>query len=68
MNVATVAAPTVTHAAVDTATLDAKVTINDLNFFYGDARALKNISMSLYENKATACGRRWGRSTLPCSC
>ena len=24
------------------------------NFFYGDARALKNISMSLYENKVTA--------------
>ena len=34
--------------------LDAKVSIRDLNFFYGDARALKNISLSLYENKVTA--------------
>jgi phosphate transport system ATP-binding protein len=49
-----VAVPTVAHAAVDPANLDAKVTIRDLNFYYGDARALKNISLSLYENKATA--------------
>jgi phosphate transport system ATP-binding protein len=54
MNVATVAAPTVTRAAVDTAGLVPKVSIKDLNFFYGDARALKNISLSLYENKVTA--------------
>jgi phosphate transport system ATP-binding protein len=31
-----------------------KVAINDLSFFYGDARALKNISLSLYSNKVTA--------------
>ena len=54
MNVASVAVPTVTHAAVDTAGLLAKVSLRDLNFFYGDARALKNISLSLYENKVTA--------------
>jgi phosphate transport system ATP-binding protein len=42
------------HAGVDPAGLDAKITIRDLNFYYGDARALKNISLSLYENKATA--------------
>ncbi len=54
MNMPSVAVPTVTHAAVDPASLDAKVTIRNLDFFYGDARALKNISLSLYENKATA--------------
>ena len=41
-------------AAVDRAGLADKVSIRDLNFFYGDARALKSISMSLYENKVTA--------------
>src|SRR5437660_724787 len=54
MNVPSVAIPTVTRVAVDPAGLDAKVTIRDLNFFYGDARALKDISLKLYRNKATA--------------
>ena len=54
MNVASVAVPTVTHAAIDTAGLADKISIRDLDFFYGDARALKNISLSLYENKVTA--------------
>ena len=31
-----------------------KVTIKNLEFFYGDSRALKSISLSLYANKATA--------------
>src|SRR5947207_9213744 len=54
MSMPSVAVPAVAHAAIDPATLDAKVTIRDLNFFYGDARALKNISLPLYANKATA--------------
>ena len=54
MNVASVSVPRVTHAAVDPAGLDAKVTIRDLNFYYGDARALKDISLLLYQNEATA--------------
>jgi phosphate transport system ATP-binding protein len=54
MNVAAVSVPNVTHAAVDTAGLTDKVTIRNLEFFYGDSRALKGISMSLYENKVTA--------------
>jgi phosphate transport system ATP-binding protein len=54
MNVASVAVPAVTHAAVDTAGLGEKVTIRALNFYYGDSRALKDISLSLYENKVTA--------------
>ena len=37
MNVASVAVPTVAHAAIDTAGLAAKVSIRDLDFFYGDA-------------------------------
>jgi phosphate transport system ATP-binding protein len=55
MSIATVVAPTqVTHAPVDRATLDERLTIRNLNFYYGDSRALKDISMSLYENKVTA--------------
>src|SRR5437763_9229104 len=54
MSMPSVAVPAVAHAAIDPATLDAKVTIRDLNFYYGDARALKDISLSLYANKTTA--------------
>jgi phosphate transport system ATP-binding protein len=54
MSMPTVAAPTVTHDAVDTAGLIDKVTIRNLNFYYGDARALKDISLSLFQNKTTA--------------
>jgi len=51
---ATVAAPTATHAGVDTAGLAEKIAIRNLEFFYGDSRALKGISLSLYANKTTA--------------
>jgi phosphate transport system ATP-binding protein len=54
MNDASVAIPTVTHAPIDRSGLADKVTVRDLNFYYGDARALKSISLSLYENKVTA--------------
>ena len=54
MSIPSLAVPTVTHTALDPAGLDAKVTIRNLDFYYGDVRALKNISLSLYENKATA--------------
>ena len=43
----------VSHAA-DQAGMTDKVTIRDLNFFYGEKRALKSITLSLYENKVTA--------------
>jgi phosphate transport system ATP-binding protein len=49
-----IAVPTAAHAALDSATLTPKVTLRKLNFFYGDARALKDISLSLYRNKVTA--------------
>ena len=39
MNVASVAVPTVTNAAIDTAGLVDKISMRGLDFFYGDARA-----------------------------
>ena len=50
----TVATPVAAHASIDTAGLAEKITLRNLEFFYGDSRALKGISMSLYANKATA--------------
>jgi phosphate transport system ATP-binding protein len=51
---ATVATPKVTHAGVSTVGLAEKVSIRNLEFFYGDSRALKGISLPLYANKTTA--------------
>jgi phosphate transport system ATP-binding protein len=59
MNVASVAAPVVTspavmhHAGMNSA-LTEKISIRNLNFFYGDNRALKSISLPLYEKRVTA--------------
>jgi phosphate transport system ATP-binding protein len=49
-----VAAPIVAHTAADAGTLEEKVSIRNLDFFYGDSRALKDINLSLYANKVTA--------------
>jgi phosphate transport system ATP-binding protein len=46
--------PNVSHAAVNTADLADKVVLRNLNFYYGSARALKDISLRLYRNKVTA--------------
>jgi phosphate transport system ATP-binding protein len=46
--------PIVTHTNVDTAGLSQKVTLSHLNFYYGESRALKDISLPLYANKVTA--------------
>ena len=56
MNVvsASVAVPTVTHAPVSTVGLGEKVSIRNLNFYYGNSKALKDISLPLYQNKVTA--------------
>jgi phosphate transport system ATP-binding protein len=51
---AATAVPTVTHAPVDTASLTEKVTIRGLNFYYGESKALKDITLSLYANQVTA--------------
>jgi phosphate transport system ATP-binding protein len=49
-----VTVPSVSHAASDRIGLAEKITIRDLNFFYGESRALKSITLPLYQNKATA--------------
>ncbi len=54
MNVASVAVPTAAHTPADHAEGPEKVTIKDLNFFYGDVRALKSINLALFEKKVTA--------------
>jgi len=50
----TVATPQVMHAALDASKLKEKISIKNLEFFYGDHRALKSINLSLYANKTTA--------------
>jgi phosphate transport system ATP-binding protein len=59
MNVATaatttVATPTATHAPIDVAGLAEKVSIRNLNFYYGESKALKDINLSLYQGKVSA--------------
>jgi phosphate transport system ATP-binding protein len=54
MSVASYTVPAVAHTAVNTDSLLEKVSIRDLDFFYGDNRALKNINCSLYQGKVTA--------------
>jgi phosphate transport system ATP-binding protein len=57
MNIAAVPAvttPTVTHAAVDTAGLTEKISLKGLNFYYGTTKALKGITLPLYQYKVTA--------------
>ncbi len=49
-----VATTTIGHTGVSTAGLAEKVSIRNLEFFYGDHRALKGISLPLYANKTTA--------------
>src|SRR5262249_43889172 len=51
---AQVSVPVATHARVDTKGLPEKIAIRNLEFFYGESRALKSISLSLYGNKVTA--------------
>ena len=54
MSVTSVAVPSVSAAPTDRSGLAEKVTIRDLDFFYGDNRALKAITLPLYERKVTA--------------
>jgi phosphate transport system ATP-binding protein len=58
MNVASVppvvASPAVIQHAAIAGDLAEKISIRGLNFFYGDSRALKDISLSLYEKRVTA--------------
>jgi phosphate transport system ATP-binding protein len=54
MNVASLTAPTVNKAPIDTSNLEERVKIRNLNFYYGESKALKSISLPLYKNKVTA--------------
>jgi phosphate transport system ATP-binding protein len=54
MSVTSVAVPSVTAAPTDQSSRAEKITIRNLDFFYGDARALKAVSLPLYEYTVTA--------------
>ena len=54
MNVASFALPDTANAAPDQAPTTEKVRIKNLDFFYGENRALKAITLPLYEKKVTA--------------
>jgi phosphate transport system ATP-binding protein len=49
-----VATPIVSHASESTDDLEEKVSVRNVNFYYGDNRALKSISVPLYLQKVTA--------------
>ena len=46
--------PAVAHSAVSTEGLTEKISIRDLNFYYGDHRALKDINVALYHGRVSA--------------
>jgi phosphate transport system ATP-binding protein len=54
MNVAMVNTPQVNRVAADPTRLSERITIRKLDFYYGDGRALKAISLPLYDRKVTA--------------
>jgi phosphate transport system ATP-binding protein len=54
MSVPSVAVPSVTAAPTNQSDLVDKIAIRDLNFFYGESKALKSISLPLYAHKVTA--------------
>jgi phosphate transport system ATP-binding protein len=54
MSVASFTVPTVAHSAGSAEGLTEKVSIQNLDFYYGDNRALKNINVSLYQGRVTA--------------
>ena len=54
MNIASIAVPTVTNLPSERVGLIEKLTIRDLNFYYGNTQALKSISLPLYRNKVMA--------------
>jgi len=61
-----IAVPNVIHAALEVADLARKVQIQNLNFYYGQIQALKDVTLTLYANKVTAIigPSGCGKSTL----
>jgi len=58
--------PAVAQTGIDTSGLFDKIAVENLNFYYGESRALKNISLRFYRNKVTAIvgPSGCGKSTL----
>ncbi len=54
MSMAAFTVPSVSHAAGSGKDLVEKVSVRNLDFYYGQNRALKNINVALYRNKVTA--------------
>jgi phosphate transport system ATP-binding protein len=54
MNVPSIRAPAAADSGGDTSTLTEKISIRSLSFFYGDAKALKDITLGLYQRQVTA--------------
>jgi phosphate transport system ATP-binding protein len=54
MSVAAITVPIVSHTPASAGDLTEKISICDLDFFYGDHRALKSINVTLYQGKVTA--------------
>ncbi len=54
MSVASFTTPTVTREQAHAVGLEEKISVRDLDFFYGDHRALKSVNVSLYQGKVTA--------------
>src|SRR4249919_92436 len=54
MSMATFTVPTVIHTPASGEDLIEKISIRDLDFYYGDNRALKTINVPLYQGKVTA--------------
>jgi len=54
MSVAAITVPTVTHNLSKDEDLTEKISVKNLDFFYGDHRALKSINVPLYRGKVTA--------------
>jgi phosphate transport system ATP-binding protein len=61
-----IAVPNVIHAALEVADLAQKVRIQNLNFYYDQIQALKDVTLTLYANKVTAIigPSGCGKSTL----
>ena len=54
MSVAAITVPAVSHAPSSAEDLAEKISIRNLDFFYGDNQALRDINVPLYQGKVTA--------------
>jgi len=67
MNVATATtAPVVTSQASNGSALKDKIAIRNLDFYYGDSKALKGISLPLYANKRPPSSAPLGVASRHC--